>query len=279
MIKTQVKKIAIIIIYAATFLVLIILLFFWLGQGKKGSCSDGILNQNEAEVDCGGVCPTCVLQAQNDIRVNATGFLESGIDSRYDLYGEIENPNDDLGSSKFEYSFSLKDSEGNVVANKIGEGFILPGEKKYLVENNIEAAAVPKTAELEIKNTQWIKFEGYEKPQLKIVNKNYQVVDSGAGSSEVTGILRNETPFEFNAIKVQVILKDANQKIIALNSTVINSVRSGESREFRAFWPNRFSGEVADVEVQADVNIFDSESFAKKYLDPSVFQQNGNKYR
>jgi hypothetical protein len=114
---------------------------------------------------------------------------------------------------------------------------------------------------------------------LKIVNKNYQVVDSGAGSSEATGILRNETPFEFNTIKLQVILKDANQKIIALNSTVINSVRSGESREFRAFWPNRFSGEVADMEVQADVNIFDSESFAKKYLDPSEFQPDGNKYR
>lgn len=279
MMKTQIKKITIIIIYLVTFLVLSIFLYSWIGPKAKESCSDGIQNQNETEMDCGGVCQVCVLKAQSDIRIISTGFLESGVVKQYDIYGEIENPNGDLGSSKFEYSFSLKDSEGNVVASKTGTGFILPGEKKYLVENNVEAASVPAAVELEIKNTQWIKFEGYEKPQLKIVNKNYQVIDSGVGSSEATGILRNETPFEFSVINLKVILKNSEQKIIALNSTVINSVRSSESREFRAFWPNRFSGEVADMEVQTDVNIFDSESFAKKYLNPSEIQQYGNQYR
>ena len=279
MIRTQIKKITIIIIFSVTLLILGVLLYSWIISGPKKSCFDGILNQDETEMDCGGICPACVLRAKNDIRVISSGFLESGIHNQYDIYGEIENPNSDLGSSKFEYSFFLKDSDGTVIANKTGSGFILPGEKKYLVENNIEALAVPKTAELEIKNTEWIRFEGYEKPQLKIVNKNYRMIDSGVGFSEATGILRNEPPFEFTVIKLQMILKDEEQNIIALNSTVINSVRSNESREFRAFWPNRFSGEVANLEFQADVNIFDSESFAKKYLNPNEFQLYINKYR
>jgi hypothetical protein len=41
-----------------------------------------------------------------------------------------------------------------------------------------------------------------------------------------------------------------------------------------AFWLGRFPGEVANVENQIEVNVFDSEAFAKTYFKAEKFQQN-----
>lgn len=273
---TKKKKIIIISIYVAIFAfffsLLVFKVFSWLRPAQ--TCFDKIKNQNEADVDCGGGClKKCPAKAEFDLSVLSAGFVESGVANKYDLYGEVENPNSEFGSGQFNYVFTLKDSTGQAIAEKAGQGYILPGEKKYIVENNVESASVPVSAQLEIKENNWIEFMDYEKPQLKIINKNYNEISSGLGFSEAIGLLRNESPFDFSAIKISVIVKDENNKIIALNSTQINSVRSGENREFRAFWPNKFFGSVRNMEVQAEVNIFDSESFAKKYIESQKFQE------
>lgn len=273
---TKKKKIIIILIYAVIFALflsfLVFKLYFWLRPAQ--TCFDKIKNQNEEAVDCGGLClKKCPAKAEFDLSVLSAGFVESGSTNKYDLYGEVENPNSEFGSGRFDYVFTLKDSGGQTIAEKAGQGYILPGEKKYIVENNVESASVPASAQLEIKDNNWIEFTDYEKPQLKIINKNYSEINSGMGFSEATGLLRNESPFDFSSIRLIFIIKDENSKIIALNSTQINSVRSGENREFRAFWPSKFSGTVRNMEVQSEVNIFDSESFAKKYIESQKFQE------
>ncbi|OGI16948.1 MAG: hypothetical protein A2Z52_01815 [Candidatus Moranbacteria bacterium RBG_19FT_COMBO_42_6] len=273
---TQRKKIIIIFIYIAIFGLFLSFLTFkiysWLKPAQ--TCFDKIKNQNEKEVDCGGVClKKCPARAEHSLSVFNSGFMDSGQVNKYDLYGEVENPNSDFGSSQFKYVFTLKDSSGNAIASKEGKGYILPGEGKYVVENNVESVSVPASAQLEIKGNDWLEFKDYEKPQLKIINKNYNEISSGVGFSEAVGLLRNESPFDFSAIKIGVILKDENGKIIALNSTQINDVRSGENREFRVFWPNKFFGSVRNMEVQPEVNIFDSESFAERYIDSQKFQE------
>lgn len=265
---TQRKKIIIISIYIALFGLFFSYLTFkiysWLRPAE--TCFDKIKNQGEKDIDCGGVClKKCAAKAEFSLKVVSSGFVESGSANKYDLYGEVENPNSDFGSGEFKYVFTLKDSGGNVVAEQAGKGYILPGEKKYIIANNVESSAVPVDVELMIKENGWVKFTDYEKPQLKIINKNYNEVSSGIGFSEATGLLRNESPFTFKTIKINVILKDENNQIIALNSTEVNAVRSGENREFSVFWPNKFLGTVRNMEVQSEVNIFDSESFAKRY--------------
>jgi len=273
---TQRKKIIIIFIYLFIICSFLGFLAFKIYVRLKPpqTCFDKIKNQNEKEVDCGGIClKKCPARAEYSLSVLNSGFVESGLVNKYDLYGEVENPNSDFGSSQFKYIFTLKDSAGNTIVSKEGRGYILPGERKYVVASNIESASVPASAQLEIKENDWLEFADYEKPQLKIINKNYNEISSGVGFSEAVGLLRNESPFDFTAIKIGVILKDENGKIIALNSTEINDVRSGENREFRFFWPNKFFGSVRNMEVQPEVNIFDSESFAKRYIDSQKFQE------
>ena len=114
----------------------------------------------------------------------------------------------------------------------------------------------------------------YEKPDLKIINKTYNEISSGVGFSEAKGLLQNRSQFDFAIIKIKIIVRDSANKIIALNATEMRTVKSLEDRDYRAFWLGRFPGEVANVENQIEVNVFDSESFAKRYFKSEKFQQN-----
>lgn len=238
------------------------------------TCMDKIKNQNEEDVDCGGVCSPCKKIQTQDLSVGETGIVPSGISGQYDFYVIVINPNNVFGSNEFHYEVVLKDNSGNIVAQRSGTSFILPGESKYITESNIVLDDPSVKIEFKVSDPKWMEFtEYYEKPNLKIVNKNYNEVVSGVGFSEAKGLLKNESPFDFSLIKIRIILRDTGGKIVALNSTEMRTVKSQEERDFRAFWPSRFPGEVRSVETQIEVNVFDSESFIKRYFKTQRFQQ------
>ena len=272
--KRDTKRFIIIFIYFLIFVAFFLLIYFWLKPAE--TCFDQKMNQNEQEVDCGGVCQKkCNLLPQFDLAVGTAGFVESGISGKYDLFGEVSNPNNDFGSGSFNYEFDVKDSSGATLNKFSGKSFILPGEKKYLVATNVPTESLPGEIVLTVSDVKWEEFVNYEKPQLKIINRNYQETNSGVGFSEAFGLLKNESPFDFSIIKINIILKDSAGKIVALNSTILNTVKTGESRDFKAIWPNKFSGEVENMELQTEVNVFDSESFAKRYFRSQKFQDAG----
>lgn len=267
------KRIVIVLVYFALFGLMG--LFFYQIFKPEETCFDKILNQNEEGVDCGGRCAKkCETLSAKDLIVGKTGLVESSVFGEYDFYGTVSNSSTAYGSDRFNYRIVFKDASGAVLTEKSGESYILPGEEKYIIENNIPMGAVPVSAELLISDPHWVEFvDYYKKPDLKIVNLSYNKITSGIGYYEVKGLLENESPFDFSVIKVKVILRDQSGKIIALNSTAMGTVLSGENRDFRVFWPGRFSGEVGDVETQIEVNVFKSESFEKRFFRSEKFQE------
>jgi len=271
--KTTRKKIIIIFIYLILFSLIIFGFYSYLKPNP--SCFDKIQNQNEQGVDCGGVCQKKChkIKAQNLI-VGKTGAVPSGVQGKYDFYAQITNPNTVFGSKNFDYSINFKDSSGQIVASKNGSSFILPGEKKYIVATDISAPNTPASFDFKIINSDWVEFNNYyESPNIEIVNKNYNEISSGANFSESKGLLKNNSPYDFNLIKIEIILKDADNNVLALNSTEMRTVNSGEQRDFSLFWPNRFPGSVNNMEVQSEVNIFNSDAFLKKFYKTEKFQQ------
>jgi hypothetical protein len=268
--KTRKKQAIIIAIFVAVLLLFVFGLYLWLKPAP--SCSDGKQNQNEIGVDCGGVCvDKCDKIVAQPLIVQERGFVGIGVANRVDLYSRITNPNNVFGSNKVQYEFIIKDAAGNVMATKKGSNYLLPAESKYIIENNIEVSGTPNTIEFNVIDQVWVEFtDYYERPQLKVVNKQYNQISSGVGFAETKGLLKNESPFNFNLINLNVILKDSTGNIIALNSTAMNTVKSGENRDFKALWLNRFPGEVLNVEVQAEVNVFESETFIKQYFVPNL---------
>lgn len=262
--NTQRKKYIIISVYAILFLLIIFSLYFMFKP--KETCFDGKQNQNERGIDCGGVCQKeCNLIRAQELTIGKIGIVPSGITGKYDFYAKISNPNAVFGNKNFTYEINLKDESGGIIATKKGSGFILPAEEKYIVENNIESPSVPFSEEFKILSSDWVKFEDYyEKPDIQIINKNYSEISGGTGFANAQGLLRNRSPFDFDSIKVQIILKDSDGNVLALNSTQMQTIKAGEDRDFKAFWPSSFPGTVSTMETQAEVNIFNSEAFLKR---------------
>lgn len=271
--KGKFKRILIISVYILV--ALAIAGSFYYFSIPKPTCYDNAQNQNEAGIDCGGVClKKCEIVSQDKITVMEAGFVESGVAGSYDIYAEVHNPNQMFGSEKFEYTFIAKDATGQEIGSFSDSNFILPGETKYIVKNNFNINIAPASINVVIGKTTWVETsEFYEKPQLRVINKKYNLITSGIEYAEAFGLLKNDSLMDFAVINLEIILKNAEGKVVALNSTEMKVVKTGEGRDFRVFWPNKFPGDVASMEVQPEVNIFSSEAFVKKFFKQQRFQQ------
>jgi len=127
---------------------------------------------------------------------------------------------------------------------------------------------------MKLKEAEWVEFiDFFEEPNLKIVNKKYEQITSGVGFSQAVGLLKNESPYDFDLITLRVVLRDSSGKVLAVNSTEMRTVRSGDERGFEVEWPGSFSGDVSAVDVQPEVNIFSSEVFLKNNFRTRAFQK------
>ena len=271
--KTKLKKIIILAIYAA-----IILLILWGVYARffrhVPTCFDGVQNQNEEGVDCGGVCQKACDVAAQKLIIGKMGAVPSGIAGKYDFYAQVTNPNATFGDKSFYYILDFKDASGAVIATRKGSDYILPGERKYVVETNVDTPGTPASFDFNITSSDWVEFNSYyEKPDLQIVNKNYNEISGGVGFAQASGLLKNNSVFDFDLIKVEIILEDSNGNVLALNSTQMSTVAAGEQRAFTVAWPNSFPGTVGNMETQAEVNVFNSDTFMKKTYQTEKFQQ------
>lgn len=251
-------------------------LLYWSLKAEP-TCFDKKKNQGEEGIDCGGLCDPCKAEIKaSDLLVQESVFIYGG-PGKYDVLAKVRNPNDKLGSPKFYYKFVLKNAAGEILAEKEGTSFILPAETKNIIETNLETQEAPLGVTVEIKNTEWINFldyakPEYESPRLNIYREEYRPVSSGIGFGNATGLLRNESPFDYHIIYVSVVLRDFSGDPIAVNKMEIRDLGAKEERDFQLFWPNSFPGVVEGIEAEAKTDVFDLDNFIEKKLPGGRFQ-------
>lgn len=268
------KQLLIVLIYGlilVSFVGLIYFIFFY----HAPTCTDGVQNGKEEGIDCGGVCTNACVEKVTGVpfTVEEVAIMPGGTD-KYDVLGRIYNPNDTEGASLFEYTLVLKDATGKDLMTKKSTSYILPQEHKTLIEVGLESTTVPASATLTIGNITWERFSGYqEKPNINIYQKRYNQVASGVGFGEAFGLVSNESPFDFRSLTVKVILRDHDGKPLAVNSTEMRTVTSGEERDFRLLWPEQFPGAVEQVDMEVDADYYHADNFMKQYLPGGRFQE------
>jgi len=248
---------------------------YWSFIRVPESCNDGIRNQDEAGIDCGGICTNvCEEKVTGVPFVLEEAALMPGGAGRYDVLGRVYNPNDTAGASSFTYAFEIKDASGAVIATETGASFILPQERKVLLGIGVAVSGQPSSVTLKISGIEWERFAGYqEKPNINIYQRRYNQISSGAGFSEAYGLVSNESDFDFKTITVKVILRDRNGKALAANMTSLNTVGAHEERDFRLVWPEAFPGDVETVDMEADADVYHSDNFTRTFLPGGKFQE------
>ncbi|MFZ5982046.1 MAG: hypothetical protein ACOYS2_00520 [Patescibacteria group bacterium] len=267
--RRKIKRWIIIGIYGVIFLALVGAIYQ--AFRPEETCSDSLKNQNEEDVDCGGVCRPCEKYDARELNILESGSTKSGQEGSLDAYARIENPNNFWGGEAVNYEFMVKDESGNVLGSRKGASFILPQETKFIVENNLPSGATGAKVEFKVESVAWAKFDSsFHNPEIKIINKNLKF---DFFQSSASGLLRNESPYDFSLIKIKIILRDNSGKIGFINTTEMRTVKSGEEREFKAIWPGKLPDEITRMEVETEINVFDSQSIFQKFYESQKFQE------
>lgn len=253
-------KQAIIIITTILIIVGVVLLITQLLKTKP-TCFDGIKNGDEEEADCGTacekVCPEKKPEAQK-IEVKNFQVLRGG-NNKCDLVATVSNPNSSLVGQHIPYSFSW----GDKVIKK-SEFYIYPSEERYLAEYNL-VCLDDFEPELEIGKTEnWSFFRDFTKPDLQISDFKLNYLEGPYEFAEVRGRVINRSPFDLKTVEIFAIVKDQDENILAINQTTVNSILTGQVRDFRIFWTHSFE-KGGTPSFYVTTNIFDSQNFIKEF--------------
>lgn len=238
------------------------------------SCFDGLQNQGEEGIDCGGPCQPCEILTLQPLQILWTEAIPVQ-DNFYDALAQIKNPNQNYGSGQISYTFNFYDIEHHLIIQESGQTYILPSQTKYILVRKINSPVQIERVDLTInQEIQWKKLKDYQPPQFTIRQKEYRLLTGDEpGFSQASGIVVNKTNFDFDKVEVDVLLFDSRQRLIGLNSSQIRTLLAGQERHFVVTWFEPLPAEVASVEIEVETNLFDSANYMIRHGMPEKFQE------
>ena len=257
------KRIVIISFYLIFFLILGGVLYFLVIP--EPTCFDGKQNQGELGVDCGGPCQPCPQKIKlQPLRVVNLEYVKNQGGNGDDIVLQISNPNEQYGLAEF--NFVLKDDQGR--QSRVYKEFILPKETKYVVIKDFVIADDAQSLSVRFGDQnkfKWRKIDHYDFfPKLVIHNEEYRLVDLERGEyAQVRGLITNKSAVDYETIKVKGILRDNQGKLIGAGYHILNTLAAAETREFIIHFSQRRYPAMANLEMEAETNIFQGENYVK----------------
>ncbi len=243
---------------------------------SPGTCFDGIQNQNEIGIDCGGVCASCEIVTQRflqKIQVHWAKSFEAQTHT-YDIAAEIENPNFTYGSEDVEYHFQIFDSAGKEIQSIPGKTFIFPQEIRSIIVQAVSLNKVPSQVIFHVDSIAWQRITGFSNSGINVDNRLVQIVQNNPNVyARMSGIVNNNSPYDLRSIEVNMIAYDSTGNPIAVNRTDIQTVKSGEKRQVTVFMPHPFLGTINHFTMFGYTDFFANQNFISEHSTEERFQQ------
>lgn len=252
------------LIVASVYVFVFIGLSFWFYDYHYGpTCLDGIKNGQEEGIDCGtlacgAVCPSPVQAVQ----VQSVDLVKTPAGD-YDLAMRFYNPNTDYGVAAGTYELTV----GSQISPH--DFYLLPGQTKYLVLTSLKGLSDSASAEVVIKSVQWQKVSG--DPSVALISSNERYTVSGNQTIFETTVMNN-SDFDLDSIDIGLIVSDSLGKILATNTTSIQTLLSHTQRYVKVSWPFVLPVN-ARVDTEIGTNVFNNSNFLKTHGTQEKFQQ------
>ncbi len=227
-------------IYGALFLIIVVGIIagvYFSFFRVTASCFDGIQNQGETGIDCGGPCATvCAPANLHDIVVGSVQSFASG-PGHTTFLAEVENHNTGFAIRSFGYEFILYDASGNAIATVSGQSFIYAGEVKYIVLPNEATSAPVDHASLVIQNPAWTPAA-----TLGLVPQfgNPLTITGGTVSSStatVTGRITDGDVSSFTNILIVAIFYGVDGNPVGASQTELDAIAPNQTESFSVMYP------------------------------------------
>lgn len=211
-------------------LVLFVLMFggWYFFIYTPSSCGDRIQNQDEENVDCGGVCDLMCKTPRVDALWSRATKVANGV---YHGTALVKNPLSGAKGVGLTYSMALYDTGNILVAERRGTFDIDPGETRVIFEANVVTSErVPVRAFMKIDGGQWTRTEPVE-ATIRVIPGT---VDQETLRYPAT--IENTTSVAIYNVIANAILYDAGGILVASSETLIPVLAPRERKEILFTW-------------------------------------------
>lgn len=213
---------------------------------KTSTCFDGILNQDERNVDCGGVCQKICLDEAKPVVVHFERFFESS-PGVFMAVAEVENVNQQAHVKKAHYAFRVYDKEGVLLEERKGVAFIPPSATFPILEYSIYAGErIPaKVAFYFDSNLLWEKGS-IVLPTLELVNQSLSESES---SVTLRADVVSKEVYAIKNLKAIALIYDKKNNVRRASSTLLSEIGPKGKSEFAFIWNESFDFEVGKADI------------------------------
>ena len=217
---------------------------------KAPTCFDGVQNQGEEGIDCGGPCSKlCQVGFAPPVELWATSSqVVSGV---YNLLAYAANPNTGVYAPNISYDFKLYDSSGILISERAGSTDI-PGETNFAVfEPSVTTGnRVPYRTFFEFTSAPlWT-----VSPAASGLSVTASDFVTASTSSRVDASVLNSSLNSESSVYVTAILYGTDGNAIAFSKTVIPNIAALGTASVSFTWPFPITTTIAKKEFLFDTN-------------------------
>lgn len=214
-------------------------------------CFDGILNQDERAVDCGGTCVrVCEVEVSSLITFWTRVFrVAPGV---YDVGALLENSNAGFAIGRLPYTIRVYDAANVPIAERSGMTFVNQKERFLIFEPRIPTGnRVPTRAVLELGDFEWTRLKSAVVNRDMGIENKVIVLDP---TPRVTAELVNLSPKDLPEVTVTTAVFDTEGNVLGVSGTVVDDVPHDGRVPVSFTWPEAFSGTPVTLEIFPRLN-------------------------
>lgn len=221
-------------IYGSVYLTIFLGLISWVyfsAFHTLPSCADGIQNQDEGGIDCGGSCSKVCLPV-GSLAIEVVDHVRALRldDDHLSLLVRIQNTNLDFAAKNFSYTFNLYNLSDEIIARVSGSSPIYAGEIRYLTAPNLNfsPASIGKVT-LDIVDPEWVAPPDFPKPDLAVQNHKTYISEN---QIKVEGTLTNQGLNLIPGAKVIAVFYGEFNLPVGVSQTELENLAASETRSF-----------------------------------------------
>jgi len=233
------------------FFVIILGIILYFTFSTHPTCFDGVQNQNETGIDCGGSCQQLCRAEYVSPSLLWTRWSKIKATGLYSIMAYLENPNIGVGSDPVVYEFRVYDKNQVLLGEKSGKTSI-PSNKNFVVfedQLNLNDKIPVRVDFVFTESIPWKKMQSKEE-SIIIYSKNPSNMDT---KPRVDVVVKNISLSTIYDTEFTGILYDLDGNAIAFSKTKIDKI-DGQGEASAVFtWPEPFGKDVYRIEVVSKV--------------------------
>ena len=206
------------------------------------TCTDGIKNQDETEIDCGGICVVACLDDIQDLEViwSRVFKVDKGL---YDAVAFVENVNEFAGIRNLKYTFEIQGENGDIIYTRKGYTYVNQRERFVIFESGIRIGedAVPSKVFFTVDREQdWVEVQNTSAVPITVLDKELLSSDE---SPRLNVTLANANELRsYSNLEVVALVEDLTGNVVGVASTFVDIVEDGNKKDVSFTWVNPLPG-------------------------------------